>query len=72
MQVLLNIKDIGGGRRGFAVRLGSINRWLRYTGLRLFVGDEPSETPGDRPWTTSGIAWYGRPGSVGWRKIEGT
>jgi hypothetical protein len=70
VQVLLNIKDHAGRRRGFAVRLGSINRWLRYTGLRLFVGDEP-DPDGDRPWTTIGVAWYGLPGSAGWRKIEG-
>jgi hypothetical protein len=40
--MLLDIKDRTGRRRGFAVRLGSINRWLRYTG--------------DRPWTTIGVA----------------
>lgn len=41
--MLLNVKDHAGRRRSFAVRLGSINRWLRYTGLRLFV--RTSQTP---------------------------
>ena len=69
--MLLSIKDTAGKRTGFAVRLGSINRWLRYTGFRMFVGDEP-DLNGDQPWATIGVAWYGLPGSAGWRKIEGT
>jgi hypothetical protein len=35
------------------IRLWSINRWLKYTGFRLFVA-----TCDDRP-TLIGVAWYG-------------
>ena len=69
--MLLSIKDTAGVRTGVAGRLCSINRGLRYTGFRVFVGDEP-DLDGDQPWTTIGVAWYGLPGSAGWRRIEGT
>lgn len=67
--MLLDVRDIDGVRRGFAVRLWTINRVLRFTGLRLIVvlNDDPE---GD--WSTAlGVRWFGLPGSAGWRKIEG-
>lgn len=51
------------------IKLWSINRWLRYTGFRLFV-EVP--TSGEGPGTSIGIAWHGLPGSPGWHRIEGT
>lgn len=48
------------------VRLWSINKWLRWTGLRLFIGipsgpDEP---------TVVGLVWYGW-GFVGHERAKG-
>ncbi len=45
----------------------SVNRWLRFTGFRLFVVVDDDDEP-----TGFGVGWYGWPGSKGWRRIEGT
>lgn len=63
----MQVTDSGGTRRALSVKLWSINRWLRYTGLRLFVVRQD----GEDAWTEIGVAWYGLPGSRGWRTIEG-
>lgn len=49
--------------------LWTINRWLRYTGFRLFIDVDFRETD-DRKPTRIGVKWYGLPGSAGWRRIE--
>lgn len=49
-----------------SVGLWAVNRWLRFTGFRLFVVLDASGEP-----TRIGIAWYGLPGSQGWQHIEG-
>lgn len=49
-------------------QLWSINRWLRYTGFRVFV--ELPDRPGEDP-TSVGVIWVGLPGSAGWRRWEG-
>lgn len=67
----IDISDGGGHRASYAVRLGSINRWLKFTGFRLFVASEPDDENPSLPWTTIGIAWYGLPKSAGWHRIEG-
>lgn len=49
-----------------SLKLWTINRWLRWTGFRLFIQfgkDEPSRI---------GLGWYGLVGSERWRRIEGT
>lgn len=53
------------------VRLWSINRWLRYTGFRVFV-EVPTRGDAPKTRTSIGIAWHGLPGSPGWHRIEGT
>lgn len=50
------------------IKLWSINRWLRYTGLRLFVN--VPDFPGDG-FTSLELGWVGLPGSKGWRRWEG-
>lgn len=47
--------------------LWSVNRWLRFTGLRLFVNlpDRPGIDP-----TKIGVLWCGLPGSAGWKQME--
>ena len=47
------------------IKLWSINRWLRYSGFRLFI------EIGENEPTMLGIKWYGLPGSRGWKSIEG-
>lgn len=47
-----------------SMRLWSLNRWLRYTGFRVFV------EVGDDTYTAIGLRWYGLPGSEGWSRIE--
>ena len=44
--------------------LWSINRWLRYTGFRVFVDIDEAKP------TRIGVRWYGLPGSAGWKRIE--
>jgi hypothetical protein len=46
------------------MQLWTINKWLRWTGVRLFVA-----TGKDLP-TELGFAWVGWPGSNGWRRWE--
>lgn len=48
-----------------SVQLWSINRWLRWTGFRMFVQPRDGWTP-----TIIGVRWYGFPGSEGWKRIE--
>lgn len=43
--------------RSVTIELWSVNRWLRWTGLRLFVGF-PSEGEPPGP-TIIGLAWWG-------------
>lgn len=48
------------------MKLWTINRWLRWTGFRLFVivaYEEP---------TVLAIRWVGLYGSRGWHRIQGT
>lgn len=67
--MLLHIKDLDGVRRGFAVKLWTINRFLRFTGLRIIV---VTNDDADGDWSTAiGVRWFGLPWSAGWRKIEG-
>lgn len=67
--MLLHVKDRDGVRRGLAVKLWTINRVLRFTGLRIIVVTN-DDTDGD--WSTAlGVRWFGLPWSAGWRKIEG-
>lgn len=40
----------------------SVNRWLRWTGFRVFITD------GDE--TKIGVGWYGLYGSARWQRIE--
>ena len=56
-------------QRHVQVELWTINRWLRWAGLRLFVNlpDKPGIDP-----TGIGILWAGLPGSAGWHRWEGT
>ena len=49
-----------------SVGLWAVNRWLRYTGFRIYVSVNDSSEP-----TRIGIGWYGFPGSPGWKRIEG-
>lgn len=51
-------------------KLWSINRWLRWTGFRMYIAFSLPGEP-DEP-TRIGLTWYGLPGSNGWRRIEGT
>lgn len=62
MQGVTKSSAAGGG--AVSVALWTINRWLRWTGFRLYVqyGDH---------LTRVGISWYGLHGSPGWKRIEG-
>jgi len=50
------------------VSLWGVNRWLRYSGLRLYVAVWDGE--GAHMPTMIGLMWAGLPGSKGWRKWE--
>ena len=50
-------------------RIWGVNRFLRFTGVRLFVEIPLPEEDG---FTSVGLGWYGFPWTKGWRKIEGT
>lgn len=62
------------------IELWTINRWLRWTGLRIYVtvsaeyvrkpDSEDAEIVKSEP-TKIGLAWYGLHGSAGWKRIEG-
>lgn len=52
-------------------RLWSINRWLRYTGLRLFVAVDPKGWTRVGGGSRVGILWAGLPGSKGWKRFQG-
>lgn len=48
------------------VKLWSVNRWLRWTGFRLFVDvDLDLKEP-----TKIGFRWVGLYGSKGWLRLE--
>lgn len=49
-------------------KLWSINRWLRWTGFRIFIVVPSDIEHGE---FRVGIAWYGIYQSRGWRRIEG-
>ena len=53
-----------------AFSLWGVNRWLRYTGVRLFV--TMWDGKGERPpaSTKIGLMWVGLPGSKGWKKWQ--
>lgn len=51
--------------RAARLNLWTINRWLRWTGFRLFVAQDSQGT------LSLGITFFGLPGSKGWRAIEG-
>jgi hypothetical protein len=48
--------------------LWTINRVIRWIGVRLTVN--VWDGTGERTRTRLGLAWYGLPGSDGWRSIE--
>lgn len=50
--------------KSLSFKLWTVNRWLRWTGFRLFI------QTGDESPTRIGIGWYGLPGSSGWKRIE--
>jgi hypothetical protein len=54
----VNVTDVSDAttRRMYAVRLWSINRWLRWTGWRLFVS---VASPGEDEPTRLGFVFYG-------------
>ena len=58
----LNVTDSEGVRRCLAVRLGTINRWLRWTGFVVTVVLNEEDTGADDDWTTAiGVYWRGWP-----------
>jgi hypothetical protein len=48
-----------------SIKLWSINRWLRWAGLRVFVQVGLAEP---RKPTEIGILWAGLPGSARWKR----
>lgn len=56
------------------VRLRNVNRWLRWTGFRMFIAFSHDANKDPRDLDTAwfvGLKWFGLPGSRGWRQIEG-
>ncbi len=52
------------------IRLWSVNRWLRWTGFRLFVDcDSRDGNDPDRRPTLIGFRWVGLYGSAGWKRM---
>lgn len=60
----MNVTQNGHKAPAVAFRIWGVNRWLRYTGVRLFV------TQADGVFTSIGLMWVGLPGSEDWRRWE--
>jgi hypothetical protein len=53
---------------GISCELWSINRVIRWVGVRIVL--DVWDGQGERTRTRIGLAWFGLPGTEGWRRVE--